>query len=166
MLVIRQTKSTQAEVMIENISANLENRVNQGFSEEERSTLEANGVIDSGDVYPSGDRSATSSANLYAVLSGDFDLDGLVDTDVDGITGNNRQPMFPQVDPEYTGKGKYVNDDLLLVDSWQQPLRYEFPGTNNNVENGFDIWSVGPDGVDTGLNADGDDGELDNITNW
>ncbi len=157
MAVIRQTKSTQAEVMIENISSSLEARINQGLSKDDIDDL--SGLIDPDALYPTGDGSDTSSENLYAVLSGDYTLSGEVDQD--------RQPMFPQIDPEYEGKGKYVNKDLLLVDPWQQPLRYEFPGSKNNVENGFDIWSLGPDGVDSGtLNEDGDDGGLDNITNW
>ena len=176
MLVIRQSKSTQAEVMIENISSSLENRINQGFSEEERTTLEANGLIDPDTKYPLGDGGVDSSENLYAVLSGDYTLSGIVDDD--------RQPMFPQVDPQYSGKGQYLirqssdqlengrdTTKLKLVDPWGNQLRYAYDTTgtlqlNNNVENGFDIWSVGPDGVDTGLNADGEDGELDNITNW
>ena len=165
MLVVRQTKSTQAQVMIENISSNLEARINQGFSQIDIDDL--SGLIDADALYPTGDGSATSSENLYAVLSGDFDSDGYVDTDVDGISDNNRKPMFSQIDPEYEGKGRYVNKDLLLVDPWLQPLRYKFPGDKNNVENGYDIWSLGPDGVDSGtLNEDGDDGGLDNITNW
>ena len=157
MLVIKQSKSTQAKVMIENISSNLETGISQGLSKKDIDDL--SGLLDADTLYPTGDGSDTSSENLYAVLSGDYSLSGVVDDD--------RQPMFPQVDPEYSGKGKYVNKDLLLVDPWQQPIRYEFPGTKNNVENGFDIWSLGPDGVDAGtLNEDGEDGGLDNITNW
>ncbi|PQJ29873.1 type II secretion system protein GspG [Rubritalea profundi] len=157
MLVIRQTKSKQAEVMIENISSSLEARINQGFSQIDIDDL--SGLIDADALYPTGDGLATSSENLYAVLSGDYTLTGEVDDD--------RQPMFPQIDPEYEGKGKYVNKDLLLVDPWNQPLRYKYPGDKNNVENGFDIWSLGPDGVDADSNNDdGVDGGLDNITNW
>jgi|GEM_PF-1171053 prepilin-type N-terminal cleavage/methylation domain-containing protein len=169
MLVIKQSKSTQAKVMIENISSNLETRINQGFTQEESETLIGDGTIDSSTLYPEGDGSETSSVNLYAVLSGDFDTDGFVDTDVDGKSDNNRKPMFPQVDSEYAGKGKYVKEidgDFVLVDPWLQPLRYKFPGDNNNVENGYDVWSIGPDGMDTGINEDGEDAELDNITNW
>ena len=164
MLVNRQAKSKQAEVMIENLSTNLEARVAKGFSQDDLDDLGAK--LQLGTLYPSGDGSDTSTANLYAVLSGDFDSDGDVDTDVGGKSGNNRQPMFPQIDPEYTGKGKYVNDDRILVDAWLQPLRYRFPGNKNNVENGFDLWSVGPDGMDTGTNDEGDNATLDNINNW
>ncbi len=147
MVVIRRSKSTQTEVMIENISSMLEARINQGFSTRDLSDL--SGVIDGATLYPTGDGSDTSSENLYAVLSGDYTLSGEVDDD--------RQPMFPKIDPEYEGKGRYVNKDLLLVDAWLQPLRYEYPGVNNNVENGFDVWSAGPDGeFDT----------EDDVTNW
>jgi len=175
--VIKQTKATQAEVMIENISSNLETRVNQGFSQEEQDTLASEGVISSGEIYPSGDGSETSSEKLYAVLSGDYTLSGEVDDD--------RKPMFAEIDPQYSGKGQYLMrqsadqlkngrdaSKLIMVDPWNQPLRYEFDGTgtaqlHNNVENGFDIWSIGPDGADFGeTNDDGEDGGLDNITNW
>ncbi|MEO1856056.1 MAG: prepilin-type N-terminal cleavage/methylation domain-containing protein [Rubritalea sp.] len=160
--VIRQSKTSQTEVMIENISSMLEARVNQGFSKDDLDDL--NGIIDSSTLYPTGDGSDTSSENLYAVLSGDYTLTGKVDDD--------RQPMFPQIDPEYAGKGKYVNKDRLLIDPWQRPLRYEYDASgatqlHNNVENGFDVWSLGPDGYDFGeTNEDGADGGLDNITNW
>jgi len=174
MLVIKQSKSTQAKVMIENISASLENRIGQGLTADDIDILKQNSgiVFDIGNLYPNGDGKDGSTISIYAILSGDFDLSGEVDDD--------RQPMFPQIDPEYAGKGQYLirqseeqlkggrdTTKLIMVDPWNQPLRYKYPGDKNNVENGFDIWSLGPDGFDAGtLNEDGDDGGLDNITNW
>lgn len=168
--VIKQTKATQAKAMIENISSNLEMRVTQGFSEEEITAL--GGVIDPVTLYPIGDGTDASTENLYAVLSGDYTLTGQVDDD--------RKPMFAQIDPQYSGKGQYLimqsasqlnagrdTSKLIIVDPWNQPLRYKSPGDKNNVENGFDIWSIGPDGADfEETNGDGEDGGLDNITNW
>lgn len=137
MQVNRSSKAKQAKAMIDNLSAQLEIRVNQGYSAEELEAL--GGLIDASSGYPDGNGGKSSSEGVYALLSGDFDLNGRVDDD--------RVPVFPQIDPEYEGKGKYVNEKkLVLIDPWLNPLRYEYPGLNNNVENGFDIWSAGPDG--------------------
>lgn len=146
-LVIKQSKESEAKIMLENISSQLEVRIAQGFTQDEETAL--SGLLDGNTLYPTGDGLDESTKGLYAVLSSDFDRSGQVDDDY--------TPSFPKMDPEYQGKGKYVNKDLLLIDPWQQPLRYLYPGDKNNVENGFDLWSAGPDGeFDT----------EDDINNW
>jgi len=136
MLVNKQAKVEQAAMMIEQLSSSLEVRGNQPFSKLDLDDLQ--GVLSIGSRYPDGDGSRTSTTGLLALLSGDYDSSGRID--------DARSPMFPQIDPDYQGKGKYAMDGLI-VDPWLNPLRYEFPGYNNNVEDGFDIWSAGPDGV-------------------
>lgn len=42
----------------------------------------------------------------------------------------------------------------LPEDPWKRPFRYRFPGEKN--KNGYDLWSLGPDGVES----------EDDITNW
>lgn len=49
----------------------------------------------------------------------------------------------------------YLEDVSGLKDPWSRDFEYTAPGTHN--EDGFDLWSLGPNGVD------GDD---DDITNW
>jgi len=52
-------------------------------------------------------------------------------------------------------KAPYLED--LPTDPWQNPYQYKFPGSKNiNGPRGYDIWSLGPDGVESG----------DDIGNW
>ena len=59
--------------------------------------------------------------------------------------------------------GPYLNPEVSLhplnlelpLDPWGHPYHYRLPGTHN--PDSFDVWSVGPDGVD---------GSEDDIGNW
>ena len=45
-------------------------------------------------------------------------------------------------------KGPYI--DELPEDPWGNPYQYRFPGTKNiNKSSGYDIWSLGQDGVES-----------------
>ncbi len=147
MLVQKNAKIQQAELMIEVLSNSLEARVGEGFSKTELADLAD--VLDSASNLPAGGGSKTSTRGLYRMLSGDYNNDGRIDDQV--------VPAFPEIDPEYEGAGRYVNDDRLVIDPWRNPMRYQYPGVNNNVENGFDLWSAGPDGE---FDTD------DDVTNW
>lgn len=125
-LVNKNARITQAQVMIDNLSSSLENRVSQ-----------------TGAQYPE------NEDDLYALLSGDLDSDGKVDED--------ETPAFKEMDPQYDGKGKYLNNSRQIIDPWATPIRYEFPGTHNNVEDGYDLSSAGPDQ---------EFGTDDDIKNW
>lgn len=50
--------------------------------------------------------------------------------------------------------GPYL-DAATLKDAWGNPFHYQYPGTHN--PNGFDVFSVGPDGQE---------GTADDIGNW
>ena len=50
--------------------------------------------------------------------------------------------------------GPYLNKQIPL-DPWDRPYQYTYPGRNRPEE--YDIWSLGPDGVD---------GTDDDIGNW
>lgn len=58
------------------------------------------------------------------------------------------------VEPPRKRRGRYVTD-LDLRDGWGRRLRYQFPGVHHPDR--YDLWSVGPDGVD---------GTDDDIGNW
>lgn len=51
--------------------------------------------------------------------------------------------------------GPYVDKAVVLPDPWDRPYQYAYPGQRN--PGGFDLWSVGPDGVS---------GSEDDIGNW
>jgi len=51
--------------------------------------------------------------------------------------------------------GPYIKSLKGLNDPWGREYEYEAPGDHN--ENSYDIWSLGPDGVD---------GNEDDIVNW
>ncbi len=50
-------------------------------------------------------------------------------------------------------RGPYL--DNIPNDPWGNPYRYKFPGTRSN--RGYDVWSLGPDGIDS---------TSDDIGNW
>jgi len=54
-------------------------------------------------------------------------------------------------------RGPYLAEGtkLPLLDPWNNPYQYRYPGTHN--KDGYDLWSKGPDGVD---------GTDDDIGNW
>lgn len=57
-------------------------------------------------------------------------------------------------------KGPYMEGTYEeLKDPWGFPYEYKSPGDFN--EDGYDLWSVGPDGKDDGGKADSDD-----VKNW
>lgn len=151
MLVNRTAAEKNCKLLIENVGMQLEKRVNQQFTAEERALLEA-GVLDTDGVFPAGDGSATSTKNLVALIAGDFDNDGTVDDD--------QKPLISEIDPKYTGRGRLVRDGLL-VDPWNRPMYYRYPGEKNNMENGFDLWSAGPDGK-----TSTDEERKDDVDNW
>ncbi len=44
---------------------------------------------------------------------------------------------------EESWDGPYVDSDVVPTDAWNEDYEYEYPGDEN--ENGFDLWSKGPD---------------------
>jgi general secretion pathway protein G len=69
-----------------------------------------------------------------------------------GLDALVNKPSAPPVPRAFT-PGGYIKTDGL-VDPWGQPFQYRIPGTNN--PHSFDLWSLGPDGVEGG----------DDIANW
>jgi len=54
-------------------------------------------------------------------------------------------------------KGPYLEAKEVPLDPWDNPYKYKFPGSKNvNGVRGYDIWSLGPDGVES----------ADDIGNW
>ena len=69
-----------------------------------------------------------------------------------GLDALANKPSAPPVPRAFT-PGGYIKADGL-VDPWGQPFEYRIPGSNN--PHSFDLWSLGPDGVEGG----------DDIANW
>lgn len=54
-------------------------------------------------------------------------------------------------------KGPYIEASEVPRDPWDNPYNYRFPGSKNvNSARGYDVWSLGPDGVES----------ADDIGNW
>jgi general secretion pathway protein G len=51
--------------------------------------------------------------------------------------------------------GPYIDSKTVPVDPWKNAYKYAYPGIHN--KDGYDLWSMGPDGVD---------GTADDIGNW
>lgn len=52
-------------------------------------------------------------------------------------------------------KGPYLEE--VPLDPWKNPYQYRYPGSKNiNGARGYDVWSLGPDGTESG----------DDIGNW
>lgn len=145
MLVNKSAAEKNCKMLIENICSQLEQRAGE-ISDEDRGILGS--LLDADGQFPAGDGSESSTKNLVAFLAGDYDNNGTVD--------ENRSPMLTEIDPEYTGRGRLVKDGLLM-DPWGSPMYYEYPGQKNNMENGYDLWSAGPDK---------EEGTKDDINNW
>jgi len=71
------------------------------------------------------------------------------DQGLDALANKSSPPPVPR---SFT-PGGYIKLEGL-VDPWGQPFQYRIPGSNN--PHAFDLWSVGPDGVEGG----------DDIANW
>ena len=69
-----------------------------------------------------------------------------------GLDALANKPSSPPVPRSFT-PGGYIKTDGL-TDPWGQPFQYRIPGSNN--PHSFDLWSLGPDGVEGG----------DDIANW
>lgn len=69
-----------------------------------------------------------------------------------GLQALVTRPTSPPEPRSYNPAG-YIKPDALK-DPWDQPFQYRIPGEHNPQT--FDIWSIGPDGVEGG----------DDITNW
>jgi len=52
-------------------------------------------------------------------------------------------------------EGPYLDKGSVPMDPWNNPYQYAYPGQRN--PSGFDLWSMGPDGVD---------GSGDEVGNW
>jgi general secretion pathway protein G len=52
-------------------------------------------------------------------------------------------------------KGPYIDPPVLRNDPWGHPYGYKYPG--QKIQNGYDLYSIGPDGVE---------GNEDDIGNW
>jgi general secretion pathway protein G len=69
-----------------------------------------------------------------------------------GLEALVNKPSAPPVPRAYTPGGYSKNE--ALIDPWGNTFQYRIPGSNN--PHSFDIWSLGPDGVEGG----------DDIANW
>ena len=86
-----------------------------------------------------------------------WDMGKYPETD-EGLTAMFKPKEFKKEDERYGGP--YIEGAFEeLKDPWNQPFEYRSPGEMN--EDGYDLWSRGPDTEDNGGKAGSDD-----IKNW
>ncbi len=103
------------------------------ISAEQRATV----GIQTGFTFPNGNGSDGSTEDLVSYISGDFDGDGKTD--------EGAETKLPEVSPTKSGKNSYLDEDGRIIDSWNTPIRYTFPGVYHTEDDGFDLQSAGPD---------------------
>ena len=70
-----------------------------------------------------------------------------------GLRALQRLPELPPQPRNW--QGPYIKENKKLTDPWNNPYHYSYPGIHNEAS--YDLFSVGPDGVE---------GTSDDITNW
>ncbi len=98
--------------------------------------------ITTGFVYPDANNEDSSTEKLIFYISGDFNGDGNVDVGV--------KSKDSKIVKEGAGQDSYVKligSKWVVVDSWDKPIHYKFPGVYHNEDDGFDLRSAGPDGI-------------------
>jgi len=94
----------------------------------------------------------TQLSNLEGALSS-YEIElGEYPTTQQGLKALREAPSG--IDEDDYRKGGYLAKDIVN-DAWGNPWQYRYPGTHN--EDGYDLYSFGPDG---------EEGGDDDITNW
>ena len=94
--------------------------------------------------------SLASQLELYKLDNGRYP------TTEQGLGALVREPVSDPRPRSYN-PGGYLKA-RQLNDPWQTPFRYRYPGSHNS--HSFDLWSLGPDGVEGG------EGDGADIVNW
>ena len=87
----------------------------------------------------------SGALDLYRLELGDYP------SGQDGLGALVEQPAGAE-----RWNGPYVTKADAIVDPWDRPYRYRYPGEHSQ----FDLYSLGRDG------QDGGDGEDQDVTNW
>ncbi len=148
--VLLGAKQKQTNILIENISAAMDQKWSDGVPFTTISGAQS-GEFPFPDDPVGGD---TSSADLLVALANTYEFENN-----GGVV--YLPDLLQEKNQKYIG---LINGKDVILDGFGRPLRYRFDATTgmgrkNNFPGGFDLWSVGPDGIDN--KGDGDD-----ITNW
>jgi len=95
--------------------------------------------VQPGFTFPNGDGSEGSTTDLVSYISGDFNGDEEIDV--------GAKTKLPEISPGESGKNSYLDKDGRIVDSWNTPIRYTFPGVYHTEDDGFDLQSAGIDRI-------------------
>ena len=88
-----------------------------------------------------------TAIGLYEVHNGNYP------TTEQGLLALTTQPATPPAPNNW--QGPYLDPPVVKKDPWGRDFVYKFPGVK--LPSGYDLYSVGPDGVD---------GSEDDIGNW
>jgi len=117
---------------------------------------------DTGDKRHEAVNLTKTQIGLFATALGRYQQSvGTFPTTQQGLQAIRTRP--PDLTKPKRWDGPYLNPEVslhplslaLLLDPWGHPYHYRLPGMHN--PDSFDVWSVGPDGVD---------GTKDDIGNW
>ena len=72
-----------------------------------------------------------------------------------GLDALINPPDDPVLQDKWYEVGPFLKTEVVPLDPWNTPYQYESPGRYN--PNSYDIWSLGPDGID---------GTDDDVGNW
>jgi general secretion pathway protein G len=97
---------------------------------------------------------AQRQIDAYKTALGIYELDnGLYPSTEQGLAALVAQPTTPPVPTRW--RGPYLDPPVLKKDPWDRDYIYRYPG--QRMPHGYDLFSVGPDGVE---------GTDDDIGNW
>ena len=130
----KTAKENETRVILKAVSSAMDSR-SVDISSTQRTAI----GITAGRTFPDGDNTISSSEKLVFYISGDFDGDGNID---DGA-----KTKMPEIVAGESGKGSYLDADERIVDSWDTPIRYTFPGVYHTEDDGFDLQSAGADRI-------------------
>lgn len=117
---------------------------------------------DAGDKGREAINIAKTQIGLFVTALGRYQQSvGNLPTTKQGLQALRTRP--PDLAKPKKWNGPYLNPEVSLqplslelsLDPWEHPYHYRLPGIHN--PDSFDVWSVGPDGVD---------GSADDIGNW
>ncbi len=162
----QKTEDKATQVRINTISLELESLLRE-FPDDEYNDLinDANGGPD-------------STIELYKILTGDVNLDGVIDPDDDEAVQPLSEKLLPpkpenvMTAADWMLTSVWITEDFQIKDAFGTPLRLVlrsnngFVGDRNDSPVAFDLWSAGQDRMTANSAIGANDEQKDDVGNW